>query len=194
MGAGYMDLSASGKAAQLIIGDDNVIHLTNRNAGIFAAEAGASVTVGDNLTLTGAEISVGYGQNSMDRIIDGDSKYRTAYMSIGNDANISLGYENLYPMANAPSFAEDGVIRLDASNSLLQFGTGLALEANIISLGHYLKDTSNSNFIDSDGNALAEFRVVQIIALSLAQGQISVWVLVLLLMKTRDMSICREVF
>ena len=159
MGAGYMDLSASGKAAQLIIGDDNVIHLTNRNAGIFAAEAGASVTVGDNLTLTGAEISVGYGQNSMDRIIDEDSKYRTAYMSIGNDANISLGYENLYPMANAPSFAEDGVIRLDASNSLLQFGTGLALEANIISLGHYLKDTSNSNFIDSDGNALAEFRV-----------------------------------
>ncbi|MBI0066655.1 Hint domain-containing protein [Commensalibacter sp. M0134] len=159
MGAGYMDLSASGKAAQLIIGDDNVIHLTNRNAGIFAAEAGASVTVGDSLTLTGAEISVGYGQNSMDRIIDEDSKYRTAYMSIGNDANISLGYENLYPMANAPSFAEDGVIRLDASNSLLQFGTGLALEANIISLGHYLKDTSNSNFIDSDGNALAEFRV-----------------------------------
>ena len=159
MGAGYMDLSASGKAAQLIIGDDNVIHLTNRNAGIFAAEAGASVTVGDNLTLTGAEISVGYGQNSMDRIIDEDSKYRTAYMSIGNDANISLGYENLYPMANAPSFAEDGVIRLDASNSLLQFGTGLALEANIISLGHYLKDTSNSNFIDSDGNALAEFKV-----------------------------------
>ena len=159
MGAGYMDLSASGKAAQLIIGDDNVIHLTNRNAGIFVAEAGASVTVGDSLTLTGAEISVGYGQNSMDRIIDEDSKYRTAYMSIGNDANISLGYENLYPMANAPSFAEDGVIRLDASNSLLQFGTGLALEANIISLGHYLKDTSNSNFIDSDGNALAEFRV-----------------------------------
>ncbi|MBH9970588.1 MULTISPECIES: Hint domain-containing protein [unclassified Commensalibacter] len=159
MGAGYMDLSASGKAAQLIIGDDNVIHLTNRNAGIFAAEAGASVTVGDSLTLTGAEISVGYGQNSMDRIIDEDSKYRTAYMSIGKDANISLGYENLYPMANAPSFAEDGVIRLDASNSLLQFGTGLALKANIISLGHYLKDTSNSNFIDSDGNALAEFRV-----------------------------------
>ena len=159
MGAGYMDLSASGKAAQLIIGDDNVIHLTNRNAGIFAAEAGASVTVGDSLTLTGAEISVGYGQNSMDRIIDEDSKYRTAYMSIGNDANISLGYDGLYPMANAPSFAEDGVIRLDASNSLLQFGTGLALKANIISLGHYLKDTSNSNFIDSDGNALAEFRV-----------------------------------
>ena len=159
MGAGYMDLSASGKAAQLIIGDDNVIHLTNRNAGIFAAEAGAFVSAGDHLTLTGAEISVGYGQNSMDRIIDEDSKYRTAYMSIGNDANISLGYENLYPMANAPSFAEDGVIRLDASNSLLQFGTGLALEANIISLGHYLKDTSNSNFIDSDGNALAEFRV-----------------------------------
>ncbi|WP_196424081.1 Hint domain-containing protein [Commensalibacter melissae] len=159
MGAGYMDLSASGKAAQLIIGDDNVIHLTNRNAGIFAAEAGAFVSAGDHLSLTGAEISVGYGQNSMDRIIDGDSKYRTAYMSIGNDANISLGYENLYPMANAPSFAEDGVIRLDASNSLLQFGTGLALEANIISLGHYLKDTSNSNFIDSDGSALAEFRV-----------------------------------
>ena len=159
MGAGYMDLSASGKAAQLIIGDKNVIHLTNRNAGIFAAEAGAFVSAGDHLTLTGAEISVGYGQNSMDRIIDGDSKYRTAHMSIGNDANISLGYENLYPMANAPSFAEDGVIRLDASNSLLQFGTGLALEANIISLGHYLKDTSNSNFIDSDGSALAEFRV-----------------------------------
>ena len=159
MGAGYMDLSASGKAAQLIIGDDNVIHLTNRNAGIFAAEAGAFVSAGDHLSLTGAEISVGYGQNSMDRIIDGDSKYRTAHMSIGNDANISLGYENLYPMANAPSFAEDGVIRLDASNSLLQFGTGLALEANIISLGHYLKDTSNSNFIDSDGSALAEFRV-----------------------------------
>ena len=159
MGAGYMDLSASGKAAQLIIGDDNVIHLTNRNAGIFAAEAGAFVSAGDRLTLTGAEISVGYGQNSMDRIIDGDSKYRTAHMSIGNDANISLGYDGLYPMANAPSFAEDGVIRLDASNSLLQFGTGLALEANIISLGHYLKDTSNSNFIDSDGNALAEFRV-----------------------------------
>ncbi len=168
MGAGFKDRDPDEPVpTRMLIGDNNSIILTNRADAVFAAEAGAQVVTGSNLYLTGMEISVGYAQKFDGHLLDGVDDYRSATMSIGDNASIYLGSNHTPYIDDSYSTipdiikAKDGAIIMDAQKSLLNIGSNVLLQAHYLSIGNYFRNSEDERFWanHSSDSKLADYRV-----------------------------------